>query len=145
MDGVIHALLLGEVAESIVGDDARRGVSGGQKKRVNIGVELVADPAVMFLDEPTSGIDATVAKSLLQTLHHTALATARRVNPQSNLSVECTAVRTTLAQPWTEVSFQAYYCCCNSSVTGQGHRRHVRPRKIIENIPSSTSNGSCDR
>ena len=32
--------------------------------------QLVADPAVMFLDEPTSGIDATVAKSLLQTLHH---------------------------------------------------------------------------
>ena len=72
VDAVIHALLLGPVAESVVGTSARRGVSGGQKKRVNIGIELVADPAVMFLDEPTSGIDATVAKSLLQTLHHVA-------------------------------------------------------------------------
>ena len=36
-------------------DTALTHISGGQKKRVNIGIELVADPAVLFLDEPTSG------------------------------------------------------------------------------------------
>lgn len=33
-----------------------RGVSGGERKRVNIGVELIADPAILFMDEPTTGL-----------------------------------------------------------------------------------------
>ena len=40
---------------SIVGTEERRGISGGQKKRVNIGMELAAMPSILFMDEPTSG------------------------------------------------------------------------------------------
>jgi ABC-type multidrug transport system ATPase subunit len=52
---VTHALQLGPVANSVVGNVDKRGISGGQRKRVNIGYELVAAPALLFADEPTSG------------------------------------------------------------------------------------------
>jgi len=54
-DSVLANLGLSRVANSMVGDVNRRGVSGGEKKRVNIGVELMSCPSLLFLDEPTSG------------------------------------------------------------------------------------------
>lgn len=43
-------------------------LSGGQRRRVNIGVELAADPTVVFLDEPTSGLSATDALVIMKSL-----------------------------------------------------------------------------
>jgi len=42
----------------LVGNNRQRGVSGGEKKRVNVGIELISDPDILFLDEPTSGLDS---------------------------------------------------------------------------------------
>ena len=53
---------------SLVGSVEKRGISGGQRKRVNIGLELVAKPSLLFMDEPTSGLDATAATDILAAL-----------------------------------------------------------------------------
>ena len=48
-----------------VGTQLIRGISGGERKRTNIGMELIMDPSVLFLDEPTTGLDASTANSVL--------------------------------------------------------------------------------
>ncbi|XP_041115577.1 broad substrate specificity ATP-binding cassette transporter ABCG2-like [Polyodon spathula] len=62
---VIKELGLTKVADSKVGTQLLRGVSGGERKRTNIGMELIIDPPVLFLDEPTTGLDASTANSVL--------------------------------------------------------------------------------
>lgn len=47
-------------------------LSGGQRKRVSIGVELIADPRILFLDEPTSGLDPGLDKRMMELLRHLA-------------------------------------------------------------------------
>eukprot|EP00878_Enallax_costatus_P029186 GHUV01031627.1.p1 GENE.GHUV01031627.1~~GHUV01031627.1.p1 ORF type:complete len:444 (+),score=150.65 GHUV01031627.1:209-1540(+) len=68
----IAVLGLGDVRHSLIGDEEVRGISGGQRKRVNVGIELVADPSLMFLDEPTSGLDSTASKLVVQALKRVA-------------------------------------------------------------------------
>jgi ATP-binding cassette subfamily G (WHITE) protein 2 len=46
---------LEKCANTMIGTDFKRGVSGGERKRTNIGMELVLSPLVLFLDEPTTG------------------------------------------------------------------------------------------
>ncbi|XP_051866225.1 broad substrate specificity ATP-binding cassette transporter ABCG2-like [Pristis pectinata] len=62
---VIKELGLTKVADSKVGTPFIRGVSGGERKRTNIGMELIIDPSVLFLDEPTTGLDASTALAVL--------------------------------------------------------------------------------
>ena len=52
---VIGQLGLEKCADSKVGTEFVRGISGGERKRTNIGMELVLSPSVLFLDEPTTG------------------------------------------------------------------------------------------
>jgi ABC-type multidrug transport system ATPase subunit len=51
---VIKDLGLMDVADVRIGDGVKRGISGGERRRVSIGVELVASPDILVLDEPTS-------------------------------------------------------------------------------------------
>ncbi|KAJ6655405.1 hypothetical protein lerEdw1_005402 [Lerista edwardsae] len=62
---IIKELGLTKVADSKVGTQFIRGISGGERKRTNIGMELITDPAILFLDEPTTGLDASTANAVL--------------------------------------------------------------------------------
>ena len=68
VDLVLRCLKLSHVQESRVGSTAAPIISGGERKRVSIGMELAAAPMALFLDEPTSGLDATSASSIMSTL-----------------------------------------------------------------------------
>ena len=68
VDKVINELGLVNAADTNVGNEKVRGVSGGERKRVAIGMDLLHDPKLIFLDEPTSGLDAFQALNVMTTL-----------------------------------------------------------------------------
>lgn len=72
VSAVVEALGLLKCKDTIIGGFFRRGVSGGERKRVSVGYELLINPSVLLLDEPTSGLDSTTALSLLETLRELA-------------------------------------------------------------------------
>ena len=68
VEDVLEILDLGRIRDSVVGNPEKRGISGGQKKRVNIGIDLVAYPRILFLDEPTSGLDSAASRQVARCL-----------------------------------------------------------------------------
>ncbi|CAH0478263.1 unnamed protein product [Peronospora belbahrii] len=70
VDRVIVELNLGHVANSRIGSvggsSSERGISGGERRRVSIGMELVTSPQILILDEPTSGLDSSSAHSVVK-------------------------------------------------------------------------------
>ena len=51
-----------------LGTEFIHGISGGERKRTNIGMELIIEPQILFLDEPTTGLDAYTAVSVIKLL-----------------------------------------------------------------------------
>lgn len=68
VEQVILELGLKECAETRIGTNIHKGCSGGEKRRVSIGVQMLANPSVLFCDEPTTGLDATSAYQIVRTL-----------------------------------------------------------------------------
>uniref|UniRef100_A0A803PJ06 ABC transporter domain-containing protein n=1 Tax=Cannabis sativa TaxID=3483 RepID=A0A803PJ06_CANSA len=65
---LIEELGLSRVAGARVGDDRVQGISGGERRRVSIGVDVIHDPKVLILDEPTSGLDSNSALQIVDML-----------------------------------------------------------------------------
>lgn len=68
VDEVIKTLGLEKCRNTIVGSSLEKGISGGEKKRLNIAIELLTKPYILFLDEPTSALDSATALSICETL-----------------------------------------------------------------------------
>ncbi|EAR83198.2 ABC transporter family protein (macronuclear) [Tetrahymena thermophila SB210] len=68
VDKIINLLMLQKCQNTLIGDHINRGISGGEKKRVCIGIELIGNPKILFLDEPTSGLDSFTAFVIIKML-----------------------------------------------------------------------------
>ncbi|MCX6326037.1 MAG: ATP-binding cassette domain-containing protein [Bacteroidia bacterium] len=73
VDKVLQDLDLFEIKELQVGDIMNKKVSGGQRKRLNIGLELMREPVVLFIDEPTSGLSSFDSEKVMILLRNQAL------------------------------------------------------------------------
>lgn len=69
VNGILNLLSLAECADVIIGNAYQRGISGGQRKRVNIGITLLEHPSLLIMDEPTSGLDSFHSVELMATVH----------------------------------------------------------------------------
>ncbi len=65
---LLRLLDLKHVENTLVGNDLIRGISGGQRKRVTIGVAMTNSPSLILLDEPTTGLDANTALELMTSM-----------------------------------------------------------------------------
>ncbi|ELR21489.1 ABC transporter, ATPbinding domain containing protein [Acanthamoeba castellanii str. Neff] len=65
VEDVLNELGISRCANTIVGDGWTRGVSGGERKRTNIATEIVGNRPLVFLDEPTTGLDAATSLGLV--------------------------------------------------------------------------------
>ena len=72
VEQLITRMGLAHIRDNIIGGEKERGISGGQRKRVNIALELLTEPSLLFLDEPTSGLDSTSTLEVLEVLRQLA-------------------------------------------------------------------------
>ncbi|XP_027497364.1 ATP-binding cassette sub-family G member 5 isoform X2 [Corapipo altera] len=65
VDAVMTELSLSHMADKIIGSHNIGGISGGERRRVSVAAQLLQDPKVMLLDEPTTGLDCLTANQLV--------------------------------------------------------------------------------
>ncbi|HTF19171.1 MAG TPA: ATP-binding cassette domain-containing protein, partial [Chryseolinea sp.] len=70
---VLEDLGLSETKDLKVGSPLKKTISGGQRKRLNIGLELLREPAVLFCDEPTSGLSSRDSENIIDLLKELSL------------------------------------------------------------------------
>ncbi|MCQ2252009.1 MAG: ATP-binding cassette domain-containing protein [Bacteroidales bacterium] len=73
VEKVLRDLDLYEIRDLQVGDALNNVISGGQRKRLNIALELVREPSILFVDEPTSGLSSTDSETVMQLLKQQAM------------------------------------------------------------------------
>lgn len=72
MKQVLETIELDEIKDALVGVTGVSGLSTEQRKRLTIAVELVANPSIIFMDEPTTGLDARAAAIVMRAVKNVA-------------------------------------------------------------------------
>lgn len=93
INSLIRRIGLSDCADNLIGSEYKKGISGGEKRRVSIAIQLLSRPKILFLDEPTSGLDSTTACSILTLLNELA--------SESN-----STIITTIHQPSEDIFFK---------------------------------------
>ncbi|MDW3196515.1 MAG: ATP-binding cassette domain-containing protein [Cytophagales bacterium] len=70
---VLTSLGLKDTSDLKVGNPLQKTISGGQRKRLNIGLELLREPSVLFVDEPTSGLSSRDSENIMDLLKELSL------------------------------------------------------------------------
>ncbi|KAF5367669.1 hypothetical protein D9757_010971 [Collybiopsis confluens] len=115
VDAITEKLGIGHIRNVRIGDNSNgraRGISGGEMRRVSIGLELISNPDVLILDEPTSGLDSVSAARVADVL--------RSIAHDENSP---TAVIASIHQP----SSQLYQTFDKILVLAQGHALYCGP------------------
>lgn len=68
VNNCLRSLGLYEIKDLLVGDPLNKFISGGQRKRLNIALELIREPEILFVDEPTSGLSSNDAEHVMDLL-----------------------------------------------------------------------------
>ncbi|KAJ3336137.1 hypothetical protein HDU93_003598 [Gonapodya sp. JEL0774] len=82
VDEILEEMGLTKVAHSRIGTPELGGISGGEKKRLSIAIEIITKPKILFADEPTSGLDAASAFSVIEVL--------KKLTSSHNMAIMCT-------------------------------------------------------
>lgn len=70
---IVTSLGLNEIQDLKVGSPMQKAISGGQRKRLNIGLELLREPTILFVDEPTSGLSSRDSENIMDLLKELSL------------------------------------------------------------------------
>jgi ABC-type multidrug transport system ATPase subunit len=72
IDSLLDSFGLRKQENLLVGTPIRKGISGGQKRRLSVASQLVTSPKVLFLDEPTSGLDSAASLEVVTFIRNVA-------------------------------------------------------------------------
>jgi len=124
VQSILENLGLLECADTKVGNIFLKGMSGGQKKRLSVGLALLKSPKLLFLDEPTSGLDAASTKACMKFLGDVA-------------KQESMIIVATIHQPATEVfmAFSSILFLVNGRVAYNGSPSEVESYCATINKP----------
>ena len=116
---------LTHVQDVIIGTPMKKGISGGERKRLCVAMQLLNRPQLLFLDEPTSGLDSVTALDLLRTFHSLA---------HGKLPAKAVTIVCSIHQPQSKIFnlFDSLILLKQGSIIYQGPRKQAMVRKYFQ-------------